>query len=210
MVGYPGRALVVFAWTTLGFAGLELAQSRWRLGRDWDPRKLPKLVKRENRLKPAESLGELLFASAVLLWLLALPSAPWLLLSASADFLEGAPVWGAAYVPIVVVTAATVVLSAVNVMRPYWTPARSAARLAIHGASLLVMVMLLRAGQWGVGKPGATVHELDRVVGVLNMGIEIGLYVACVVVVVEIGKEAWRWRSRVAGENRRAGRSWAG
>ena len=44
MLAYPGRGLMVFAWTTLGFAGLDLAQARIRLSSDWDPRKLPKVV----------------------------------------------------------------------------------------------------------------------------------------------------------------------
>ena len=37
-LGFPGRALMVFAWTTLGFAALDFAQARLKLPRTWDPR----------------------------------------------------------------------------------------------------------------------------------------------------------------------------
>lgn len=48
---YGGRALVVFAWTTLGFAVFEMAQSRVKIrsGCDWDPRKLPKVITQDSR-----------------------------------------------------------------------------------------------------------------------------------------------------------------
>jgi thiamine transporter ThiT len=38
MLEYPGRSLMVFAWTTLGFAGLDIAQVKFNVKHDWDPR----------------------------------------------------------------------------------------------------------------------------------------------------------------------------
>ena len=42
LFAYPGRALMVFAWTTLGFALLDMMRTRVRVATDWDPRSLPR------------------------------------------------------------------------------------------------------------------------------------------------------------------------
>src|SRR5262245_26126365 len=40
---FPGRGLMVFAWTTLVFAALDYAQANLRITGSWDPRTLPKV-----------------------------------------------------------------------------------------------------------------------------------------------------------------------
>jgi hypothetical protein len=60
-----------------------------------------------------------------------------LVLGGAARILDLAPIWGVVYVPIVVLAAAGVALSATNFVRPVWTPARSVARLAIDAGILL-------------------------------------------------------------------------
>ena len=54
MLAFPGRGLMVFAWTTLGFAALDFAQAHVRLGHDWDPRTLPEGRQRGATHFPAE------------------------------------------------------------------------------------------------------------------------------------------------------------
>ena len=58
---FPGRALMVFAWTTLGFAALDYASTRIRLAHDWDPRKLPKVISEEQQIPRLKTLWELAF-----------------------------------------------------------------------------------------------------------------------------------------------------
>ena len=38
LLEYPGRALMVFAWTTLSFAAIDYALTRWDVACSWDPR----------------------------------------------------------------------------------------------------------------------------------------------------------------------------
>jgi hypothetical protein len=199
LLAYPGRALMVFAWTTLGFAGIDYAQSHLKLGHAWDPRTLPKLVRREHWTSRAHSLFELLITLAFISWLLLIPGAPHLLLGPAASFLELAPVWRLAYVPILLLMASAAALSLTGVLRPYWTPARSLARIGLHAGTLVIVAIVHRAGEWVLVKPAATATDaasLERLVGVINKGCEIGLALTVVVALIEIGREVRRLRRR--------------
>jgi hypothetical protein len=199
LLSYPGRALMVFAWTTLGFAVVDYTRSRIKLGGTWDPRTLPRVVRREHWTSRARSSFEFVVTVACLVWLLLLPNAPHLLLGAAATFLEVAPVWRLVYVPIVLLTASAAALSFANVLRPYWTPARSFARIAIQTGGLAVVAVLLRGGPWIVARPGATLGDgasLDRLLHVINRSCEIGLAITAVVSLIEIGREVYRVRLR--------------
>jgi hypothetical protein len=196
---YPGRALMVFAWTTLGFAALDYTQSHLKLRQAWDPRTLPKLVRREHWTSRAHSMFELLITLACIGWLLLIPAAPHLVLGPATSFLELAPIWRLAYVPILLLMASAAVLSFTGVLRPYWTPARSFARIGLHAGTLAIVAVLHRAGEWVVARPGAAASEgasLERLVDVINRSCEIGLAITAVVGLFEIGREVYRLRSR--------------
>jgi hypothetical protein len=197
-LAFPGRALMVFAWTTLGFAALDLAQSRLKLAHRWDPRSLPKVVKPANLMSRGRSLCEFLLSSASAVWLMLAPWAPYLVFGPAAAFLEPAPIWRLAYVPLLLMTVAGAMLSFINFARPYWTPARSLMRAGIHVGTLLISANLLRAGEWVVATEGGRLPggaSPDELVRLLNMGIQIGLSVAMVVSVIELLRELHRMRS---------------
>jgi hypothetical protein len=180
MAGFPGRALMVFAWTTLGFAALDYAQANLRLTTSWDPRRLPKVVRHEHQISRARTLCELFFVSAGFIWLLLIPKAPFLILGPAATIVEFAPIWRSAFVAIVLLTLATVALHVVNFARPYWTRARSLMRLSINAGTLALMAYLLSAGEWFV--PAATPDSVsvDRVVAIINASFHIGFIVTAV------------------------------
>ena len=117
-LAFPGRALMVFAWTTLGFAALDLAQSRLKLAHRWDPRSLPKVVKPANLMSRGRSLCEFLLSAASAVWLMLAPWAPFLVFGPAAAFLEPAPIWRLAYVPLLLMTVAGAMLSFINFARP--------------------------------------------------------------------------------------------
>jgi len=200
----PGRALLVFAWTTIGFAILDFAQARLNLPRSWDPRRLPKVVRHEDRISRTRSVCELLVATACTMWLLLLPWAPFLVLGPAAAIFEPAPIWRLVYLPILVLAVSGVVLSAVNFTRPYWTPARSLMRAAAHAGTFLVSAVLLRAGEWVVARAGATLPgdaNMEQVVGIINTGIQIGLIATCIVSLVEIVREVRRATSSPSSDS---------
>jgi hypothetical protein len=189
----------VFAWTTLSFAGLDYAQSNLKLGHKWDPRTLPKLVRREHWTSRWHSLFEFLITVAFIAWLLLIPGSPHLLLGPAASFLELAPVWRLAYVPILLLLASAAALSLTGVLRPYWTPARSLARIGLRAGTLVIVAIVHRAGEWVLARPAALAADgvsLDRLVDVINKGCEVGLAVTALIGLIEIGREVHRLRSR--------------
>ena len=189
---YPGRALMVFACTTLAFAVLDELRTRFRLCHAWDPRTLPKLVRSEHRMPRLESLFEFVFAVAALVWLLLIPGSPWLIMGPAAAFLDAAPVWGTVFVPMVILMASTAGLSLFNFLRPYWTPARSLIRAGLHLGSFALFAVLLRAGEWVTAKPGVTLPHGTRIVEVINAGCEVFLFFGGVIAAVQLFLELRR------------------
>jgi hypothetical protein len=193
MSGYPGRALVVFGWTTLVFALLDLAQARMRLSHSWDPRTLPKVIKHEYQIPRLRTLCELFLVCAYLIWLLLVPRSPFLLLGPAAFLVEFAPIWQIVYVPILLLTVATAVLYLVNFFRPYWTRTRSLMRAALAFGHMLVLGLLIRAGQYFV--PASALPtvpdgvQIERMVSILNASFQIGFIIGAVATVADIVRE---------------------
>ena len=204
VIAFPGRALMVFAWTTLSFAALDWAQARIRIWDSWDPNHLPKLASRDHHLSRFDALCECLASTAALVWLLLIPRSPALVLGPAAAFLTLSPVWTTVYPAAIGLLLGTIALSLVNFLRPVWTPMRSWARIALHATSAAIFVVLLRAGEWVAARdvPGSAT-SMDRIVDVANRSIEIGLAIALIVGVVEIAREAYRLSSRRKGSHPR-------
>ncbi len=199
MLAFPGRGLMVFAWTTLGFAALDFAQSYLRLAHDWDPRKLPKVVSVEQQIPRHKTLWELSFVLVCGTWLLLLPRSPWLILGPVAALVQYAPPWRVVYVPMLLLALAMAVLSVIDFVRPYRTSSRELARVAINVGSLFVFVFLAQAGDLFLPRTTAAAPEgvdLLRVVEIVNACFRIGMAVAAVITVIEIWRglrRAKRW-----------------
>ena len=99
----------------------------------------------------------------------------------------------------VVLTAAQVVFHAVNYLRPYWTPARSAARILLRLGTLLLWVTLLTADTWVTAKGGSTttsVPSVEQIVEGVNISCRIALIVASIGSAIGIVREILLIRSR--------------
>ena len=96
-LAYPGRALMVFAWTTLGFAALDWARTRVKLTHSWDPRTLPAVVAPGDAISRTRSICEFLLVSAATIWLAMLPWAPAMIFGPAAAFIAPGPVWSTVY-----------------------------------------------------------------------------------------------------------------
>jgi hypothetical protein len=189
LLAYPGRALMVFAWTTLGFAALDLAQSHVKLTHKWDPRKLPVLGRPDDWMSRKRAVCEAFATVAAIAWLVFSARAPFAILG-----LHLAPVWTVVYVPMVLVAFAILGLSVMNIAYPVWTPSRSYARIAIHAAGLVIVALLLRADEWVIATPGALFSNgapSARIAELVNNGIEAGLVIAFLAGLSEIVRE-WR------------------
>jgi len=193
------RGLVAFGSTTLAFAALDLWHSRLFRQASWDPRRLPAVVRLEDRVSRLDSLIQLALVSAGLVWLLLVPFFPILLLGRAAQVLRLAPIWSAVYVPMVVLTAAQVVFHATTYRRPYWTPARSVARILLRLGALLLWLTLLSADTWVNAKGGSTmtpVPSIEQIVHGVNISCKLALIVASIGSASAIVREILLIRSR--------------
>ena len=199
MLAYPGRGLMVFAGTTVGFALLDFASKQVRFVGDWDPRKLPKVVSEEQQIPRLKTLCELAFVLLGIGWLLLLPRSPFLILGPAAALVEYAPVWRFVYVPMVLLAVATAILHVVDFVRPYRTRSRELTRVAINVASLFLMVFLSQAGDLFFPRVSSALPEavnVSRVVEIINAAFRIGMAVAAVITAIEIWRglrRARRW-----------------
>ena len=193
---FPGRALMVFAWTTLGFAALDYASTRIRVAHDWDPRKLPKVISEEQQIPRLKTLWELAFMLIYVVWLLLLPRSPWLVLGPVAAFVHYAPVWRVVYVPMLLLALGTAGLHVIDFVHPYRARTRELIRVTIGVGSLFVFLFLARAGALFLPRAAAALPEgldVTRVVDVVNASFRIGFAVAAAITVFEI----WRGLRRM-------------
>lgn len=208
-LAYPGRALMVFAWTTLGFAALDWARTRVKLTHSWDPRTLPALVAPGDAISRTRSICEFLLVSAATTWLAMLPWAPAMIFGPAAAFIAPGPVWSTVYPAILLMSFATLALHATNVARPYWTPARGYLRAALHAGGVVVTLVLLQASELVVAVLGAALPDgkpVEPLIGMLNQVGQLGMAAATVVGIIELIRALHAVRSRRARQASAANR----
>jgi hypothetical protein len=148
--------LIQFAVITTIFAVIDRHMAKHP--DSWDPKKpnpahFPalKVARAEGpRVSRMESVSQIIALCIFLVWLRTVRSVPFLILGPAAAFLKAAPVWGQFYVPIVVLTLATMAQSVVNLIRPDWVRLRYLTRVGSHVVGLIIIFLLLRAGSWVV------------------------------------------------------------
>ncbi|BCS34104.1 hypothetical protein TBR22_A33330 [Luteitalea sp. TBR-22] len=201
---YPTRALLVFAWTTLGFAAVDALGARAGFAPDWDPRRIPDWMggrRQASRLHDRLQAGtEVVFGGIALVWLLLVPTSPWLAMGPLAAVLAFAPIWSVWYAPMVAVAAGNFLVDAYGLVRPTRTPRRLVLKLLLLGAQLGIALMILSARVWVVvaphPQPGVVPAEtLPALLTWVNTGVAIGFGVMVVATLVEMGKQYYRLRT---------------
>jgi hypothetical protein len=204
LLTYPHRALIVFAWTTIGFAAVDALAAHARFTPDWDPRKLPDWMaggRRQGRLHDRiHAVVEVFFGMLGLGWLLLVPTSPWLAMGPLATVLAFAPVWRLWYVPLVVVAVASLTLDAYNLWHPTRTARRITLKLALLACQLAVALMILSARVWVVAGPRVQsdvvpAAKLPELLTWVNTGVAIGFGVVVVITLIEMGKQYYRLRT---------------
>ena len=210
LFAFPDRALTVFAWTTLGFAIFEALGAQTKIAPDWDPRKLPDwmtgnrqpLTHVQDRVR---AVVEVLLSAAGFIWLLAVPTFPWLAMGPLAGALTFAPVWYTWYVPMVIVAGANVALDAYALFQPRRTPRVILTKIGLLVCQGAIALAILSAGVWVVLRPDARFEDVpaDKLPALLqfvNLGVTIGFAVVIVITVIEIGKQVYRLRRSMQAE----------
>jgi HAAS domain-containing protein len=193
-------ALSAFTFITVGFALVEWSRAQAGKPKEWGLRELPE-VRDEDRIPRSESLGELAGYLVFFLWwldVLPSPSVPELRITL-------APIWQTLYWPILLLALAGAVMACVNLLRPYWTRRRAGISLAIESASVVVLLLLLRAGTLiEVALPGQPLATLEDVakLELFTRWINLSLAVILAVIAVLCALDGVRAARRLWGKGR--------
>lgn len=195
---YPSVALMTFAWITLAFSALEFFGARCQLKENWDPRKLPPLVKEGPRKSQFELIAQLFVQTIFSIWWLVGLHYQYLILGPGVAFLRFGPVWQTIYPLFVVMVLVDLSLTAAVLVWPQWTQGRSVSRLVMSALGLVVVYFLINAPDLFVAAD-SSVAKLQGLVKVVNYWSHIGLLITAVVSVVNIVIESVRLVGRRFG-----------
>ncbi len=211
-------AFLLFGGLTLVFAILERVQGRTNFLDKWNPRDLAP-VRDTGRIERSSSIAELAIQVAFLLWWVR-PEALIRLESAGTAWSAGAT-WEhlhrGFFVPVLMISLATIGLACANLVKPYRTRARLAVSAAAHWAAAFISVLVVAQG-WtsfraesrmlqGLSRPvsegAAATAVIDVLIYVCVVSVAIGASIAFFVEVVR----ALRLRTRGGEEFRPAPQS---
>jgi hypothetical protein len=165
-----------FVAVTVLFAIVERYQVTPRFLHAWKARTV--LPHDPNHIPRSQSLGELAGGVVFILWwldVLHLPPTPGIDVAL-------APIWRDLYWPILLVYAATAVVAAMNVFRPWWTPRRSGLRLAIDMSGFALACGLLAAGRWIViSIPNASVAQIQAIEWWADVPVLVTLVISAII-----------------------------
>jgi hypothetical protein len=187
---------------TLIMAILERTQSTLHLFEKWDLRSLPPAPKQSQPPSRAQTIFELIFGIVGLLWLLALPQYPFLILGPAAAFLKPAPMWHSLFLPMILLALAGLVRQCVSLMRPQWTWLLPAARLFNTVLGLVLVNFMIGAaaqtpnGEWHpyvvAANSVANSAQMNRIAGIVNMSILLTLAVTWLGLCIAGIIQAWQ------------------
>jgi hypothetical protein len=139
-------AFNIFLAVTVVFAIFDAAQALRLLKQPWDPRTLPAPSAVPGPATPTGSLADVATSGVLLLWWLAIPHYPWLLLGPGARFFTFTSEWRTAYLPVSVCFVAALLVHVIAAVRPRWRWLARWRVVLANAASLAGAGMLLRAG----------------------------------------------------------------
>lgn len=183
--------LTQFGIVTVIFAAIDRASVKSCYTRDWDPRKLPKVKIATPAKRRINSVASLVFAVLGLIWILAIPENPFLILGPAAAFLNAAPIWHLVYWPIVALAIATIFEHAFILARPQLTWFPPIFRIATTLLSAWIVGVLLRTQTYLL----PTDQKFAEVAAIVNVCIliSVGVWAVCLVISLLVyGWQAFR------------------
>ncbi len=206
LVQLPFALLVASAWTVLIFAVIERIASRCSLklgpftppSAAWSPSTLPALDKNEFRKEVnsrARAIAEVVFRFVGLIWLLLLPSYPYLLVGPGAYYLDKlpyqlAPVWVTFYWWAVALNGLQLAWRGVELARGNWQRPLRWLRLAEEALNFIPLLILLSAPQHlllMLRQPATAEAAVRASIGPINHAIYLSLVLICALFVVTLG-----------------------
>lgn len=188
---------------TLVFAILERSSAHAAIVCKWDPLSLPPVHKKGRRPSTLHTACQLGFGSFGLVWLLLIPHYPFMILGPAAAFLHASPMMHRYFLPIVLLSALSVVRSAVTLARPQWTWLPKTGELVQAVFTLILVNFMLHAsgqmtnGEWHpfivVADSVKNSAQYIKVAAIVNVSILLSLVGAWIGIGIAMIIQLWQF-----------------
>jgi hypothetical protein len=191
LFNFPQIALYTAFWITIVFIIMDFAQAKYVKDSHtlyaWSPRNLPPVEDKEG--VGTKSVFEVIASGLGILWLLAVPSLPFLLLGPADNFLrymQPAPVWHTFYWAFVAILASQWMIEIVGLFSASWRRVRPLLGVTAQGlVAILFCLLLLRTNEYVIlTDAGRELQKYQSVVVQINAGLTAAFKVAAVVLVL--------------------------
>jgi hypothetical protein len=194
---FPAVALTFWAVMTLGFAVFEYVQGRYipRLTLPhWSVSDLPPLEDAPRR-SFTHDVADLIVSVLIIVWLLAVPDRPYLIIGPGLRILHGMPFgltpeWRIFYWQIVTLLIAMIPLKAIMVV-PSFRRWRQHLDLVVHALGILVLLVMVQVRTYFVAGAAISMESLKSLNGI-NSGISLGFKIALAIALVNLFWNAWK------------------
>ena len=187
---FPGVAFTTFAWITLTFIALHFFGAKFNPPDNWDPRKLPAVVKEKRGKSRTESIAALVIGAIATVWWLVGLRNPILIMGPGIAFMTFAPIWLKLYPLWVVMGIAEVGRHAYEFARPTETRRHMIYGLIPRCLSLVTLYFLIRAGELFVAN--ANNPALRDAIPAINYGTHLGITIAAVITLAKLLLDVWK------------------
>jgi hypothetical protein len=177
-----------FGIITLIFAAIDRASVKGSCISDWDPRKLPKVKVETAAKRRVGVVACLIFGIFGLLWLLAIPDYPFLVIGPAAWYIKAAPIWQTVYWPIVALSVASIFEHIVRLLRPQFTWFPPTFRIATTLLAAWIVNALLHTQTYVL----PVNPQVAQVAAITNLSILITAVVWAVCLVVQLIVYIWQ------------------
>jgi hypothetical protein len=198
---FPSVALTFWAVVTLGFACFEYAQGRYFhqvcLSKGWNPNDLPKVEPAQGkRPSLAGGVADVIVSAVGMVWLLAIPYKPYLILGPMVGHLRELPFgltpeWHIFYWQIMSLLGVQLVLKTVMVFLHGAEGWRKGLDMVVHVIGILIIVVMVQARTYMV--PGTSIGAMSmKDLTTLNTAINFGFKVVLVISVIKLLWDIWK------------------
>ncbi|MDQ2903452.1 MAG: hypothetical protein ABI456_04670 [Ktedonobacteraceae bacterium] len=196
------QIIVQFAIITSLFAAVQNSLPLFRWNKERQPER-PAAGRAGQAIPRGESIAQIIVNLVVLSWFWGVFQTPSLLVGLTVGNYQLGPMWYQIVVPSLLVIVVSITQAVINLFRPAWTRFRQAMRLVTDSAALLIVVFLLRAGNWVVlvhpnGPGGSSL-------GTINTYVSYALWITLIGIGIAVLVDAWKL---IRGELRRAVPAW--
>ena len=197
---FPSVALTFWAVMTLGFAFFEFAQGRYfqkvDFSKGWNPNDLPKVEKQGKQPSLAGGVADVIVTALVIVWLLAVPYKPYLLLGPGVGYLHAMPFgltpeWHIFYWQIIVLMLVQLGLKIVMLFLQGARQGRKGVDVVVQVIGILIITVMVQARSYFV--PGTTVGAMSlKDLAAINSAINLGFKVVLAISVVKLLWDIWK------------------